>query len=411
MGARIRAHDWAATPLGSPESWPQSLRSALSICLHSSFPTAIYWGPELRLIYNDAWSPIPAERHPWALGRPAREVWSDIWEVIGPQFTGLMQNGEGLSTYDQMLPMVRDGQVCETYWNYSITAIRGESGAIAGIFNQGHETTDRVLRDRRREEEVGGLRRLVDQAPGFISVLRGPEHTFEFVNNTYRRLFGERDYVGRTFRDVFPDLADQGVYDRLDQVFAAGERFVARRLSVLLSTPDAPREEYFLDFLYEPLTDRAGRVTGIFCEGFDVTEGTLAERALREQTQALEALNGIAATTLAETDPERIIQSVTDAGVALSGAAYGAFFYNVLEPDGSVYMLYALSGAERNAFETFAQPAQHRGVRPDLPRRRRGAIRRYPRRSALRRRTAGCRTGTCRCGAISRCRWSRATAR
>jgi len=64
MGARIRAHNWAATPLGPIETWPQSLRSALSICLHSSFPTAIYWGPERRILYNDAWAPIPGPRHP-----------------------------------------------------------------------------------------------------------------------------------------------------------------------------------------------------------------------------------------------------------------------------------------------------------------------------------------------------------
>ena len=132
MGALIRAHDWSSSPLGEPESWPQSLRSALSICLHSSFPTAIYWGPELRLLYNDAWAPIPAERHPWALGRPAAEVWADIWPVVGPQFERVLACGEGLSAFDRMLPMVRGGQVGETYWNYSFTPIRGEDGSVRG---------------------------------------------------------------------------------------------------------------------------------------------------------------------------------------------------------------------------------------------------------------------------------------
>src|SRR3712207_5364938 len=74
MGERIRTFDWSATPPGAPEGWPSSLRAALSICLHSAFPTAIYWGPELIHLYNDAWVPIPADRHPWALGRPASEV-------------------------------------------------------------------------------------------------------------------------------------------------------------------------------------------------------------------------------------------------------------------------------------------------------------------------------------------------
>ena len=118
MGALIRSYDWTETPLGAPETWPQSLRSALSICLHSSFPTAIYWGADLRLLYNDAWAPIPADRHPRALGRPGAEVWADIWEVVGPQFAEVVRTGVGFSTYDQMLPMIRGGVQCETYWNY-----------------------------------------------------------------------------------------------------------------------------------------------------------------------------------------------------------------------------------------------------------------------------------------------------
>ena len=149
LGALIRGFDWASTPLGPPTSWPQSLRSALSICLTSSFPTAIYWGPELRLLYNDAWAPIPAERHPWALGMPGREVWSDIWEVVGPQLEEVLRTGRGFSTYDQMLPMKRGGRIHETYWNYSFTPVRGERGQVVGIFNQGNETTGSVLRHRR----------------------------------------------------------------------------------------------------------------------------------------------------------------------------------------------------------------------------------------------------------------------
>lgn len=158
MGARMRAHDWSASPLGSPEGWPQPLRSALSICLHSSFPTAIYWGPELRLLYNDAWMPVAADRHPWALGRRGEEVWNDIWSIVGAQFAQVIATGEGFATFDQMLPMVRGGAVTETFWNYSFTPIRGEDGTVVGIFNQGHETTDRVLSERRSLSERERLR-------------------------------------------------------------------------------------------------------------------------------------------------------------------------------------------------------------------------------------------------------------
>ena len=158
MGARMRAHDWSSSPLGAPADWPQSLRSALSICLHSSFPTAIYWGPELRLLYNDAWRPVAGDRHPWALGRRGDEVWHDIWSVVDTQFAQVVRTGEGFATFDQMLPMVRGGAVQETFWNYSFTPIRGEDGSVAGVFNQGHETTERVLDERRSFMERQRLR-------------------------------------------------------------------------------------------------------------------------------------------------------------------------------------------------------------------------------------------------------------
>jgi hypothetical protein len=100
MPARIRDFDWSPTSLGPLEQWPQSLKAALGICLNSAFPTAIYWGEELVLLYNDQWSSIPAERHPWALGRPASEVWADVWDVVGPQMEAVLRTGEGFSTYD-----------------------------------------------------------------------------------------------------------------------------------------------------------------------------------------------------------------------------------------------------------------------------------------------------------------------
>ncbi|MCC2977334.1 GAF domain-containing protein [Sphingomonas sp. PL-96] len=356
MGVRIRAHDWAATPLGSPEGWPQSLRSALSICLHSSLPSAIYWGPELRLLYNDAWSPIPAERHPWALGRPAREVWADIWDVLEPQIAQV-QAGQGFTTFDQMLPMMREGSARETYWNYSFTPIHGESGAVEGVFNQGHETTARILYERNREAERARQQRLFQQAPGFITILDGPEHRFEFVNDAYRRLFGDRAFVGKTIREAFPELEGQGFYEWLDQVYATGERFVAERTPITLDYPGAPPGERYLDFIYAPVTDEQGRVTGIFCEGFDITTAHLAQQALREQSTALETLYSIGAALTGELDLTRLIQMVTDAGVKLTGAQFGAYFHNATEVETDARLrLFTLSGAPREEFESLGLP-------------------------------------------------------
>jgi PAS domain S-box-containing protein len=151
MGERIRAHDWAATALGDPDTWPEVLRSALRICLSSAFPTAIYWGPDFVLLYNDSWAPIPAERHPGCLGQPGREVWSDIWDIIGPQLEAVRETGEGFSSFDQHLPMVRDGVPMTTYWDYSFTPLIDGAGRVLGVLNQGNERTAQVIGDRRQQ--------------------------------------------------------------------------------------------------------------------------------------------------------------------------------------------------------------------------------------------------------------------
>src|SRR3546814_17205330 len=135
MGARIRSFDWAATSIGPPERWPTALRVAINICLHSSLPTAIYWGPELRLIYNDAWAPIPAERHPSALGPPARAVWSDIWDLIEPQFEGVFRTAEGFSTLDPFLLMTRGRVPCAISCIVFFSPIRVHVGYGQGGFH------------------------------------------------------------------------------------------------------------------------------------------------------------------------------------------------------------------------------------------------------------------------------------
>ncbi|HEX4613719.1 MAG TPA: GAF domain-containing protein, partial [Urbifossiella sp.] len=149
MGERTRSFDWSLTALGPVAGWPQSLRSALSICLNSSFPIALYWGADLTLLYNDDWSPIPGTKHPWALGRPAREAWPEIWHIIEPLFGRVLATGEATRSKDQLLPMHRHGFTEECYFDYTFSPIRGESGAVEGVFNAVLETTTRVVGERR----------------------------------------------------------------------------------------------------------------------------------------------------------------------------------------------------------------------------------------------------------------------
>ncbi len=104
-GELIRSFDWAGTPLGPPENWPESLRTALVICLNSPIASAIYWGPDFITLYNDTWAHQEAGRHPWSMGRPGRESRADIWSTLAPQFEDARATGRGVSVTDQYLPM------------------------------------------------------------------------------------------------------------------------------------------------------------------------------------------------------------------------------------------------------------------------------------------------------------------
>src|SRR5437870_775152 len=149
-GALMRAIDWSATPLGPVECWPLTLRSALSVCLDSPLPMIIWWGPELVTLYNDAYRPMLGSRkHPGALGRPGRECWLDIWNVIGPMLEGALWRGKATFSDDLLLPLDRHGYREECYFTLSFSPIRDEAGRVHGVFTTAAETTQRVLGERR----------------------------------------------------------------------------------------------------------------------------------------------------------------------------------------------------------------------------------------------------------------------
>lgn len=265
MGRRIREFDWDSHPLGNFHYWPPALQMAMSLCLNSNFPTAVYWGPEFYVLYNDAWSVIPADRHPGALGRKGAELWSDIWDEVGPGFRDVFEHGRGVALYETMLPMVRGGARQETWWNYSLTPIREPGGHVAGIFNQGHEITETVLARRARIVELDRWREVFRQAPAPIALLRGPAHVFEVVNDAYKQLVGHREVIGKSVADALPEVVAQGFIQLLDNVYRTGKPFIGNGTRVQLQhTPGGQREDVVLDFIYQPLLDDAGRVEGIF---------------------------------------------------------------------------------------------------------------------------------------------------
>ena len=151
MGSRMRALDWSRTPLGSPEGWPQSLKTAVRIMLTSRQPMFVWWGPELINLYNDAYKSIVGGKHPGALGQPARQVWREIWPQIQPRADSALRTNEG--TYDEslLLIMERNGYPEETYYTFSYSPIPDDNGAAAGIICANTDDTRRIVGERQLE--------------------------------------------------------------------------------------------------------------------------------------------------------------------------------------------------------------------------------------------------------------------
>ncbi|SDS54263.1 PAS/PAC sensor hybrid histidine kinase [Halopseudomonas xinjiangensis] len=170
MGGRMRERDWSTTPLGSPDTWPQSLRSAVSICLNSPVLGTVLWGPDLCMLYNDTYIPSMAERHPDALGRPVAEVWKETWDAVAPMFHHAMATGEGFAEERIELPMVRRGQLEMTYWNITASPIRGEDGSVVGLFNQGFEITSQIVAERERASAQQQLQQLNERLATEVTV-------------------------------------------------------------------------------------------------------------------------------------------------------------------------------------------------------------------------------------------------
>ncbi len=285
MGAHIRGHDWANSLLGAPETWPQALSTCVGLLLNTQQPMYIWWGPQLLCFYNDAYrQSIGPERHPGSLGQPGRTVWEEIWPVIGPQIEQVLSGAGGVYHQDALVPITRNGRLEEVYWSYSYNPIFDPAvGAIGGVLVICTETTEQVISARRAAAERRQLSELFEQAPTFMAVLRGPEHRFELANPGYRRLIGNRSIIGRTVAEALPEVAGQGYLDLLDQVYRSGEPYIATGARYTIPTGAyGGSAERYLDFVYQPIKDADGRVTGIFVEGADVTQRTLAEVALRE---------------------------------------------------------------------------------------------------------------------------------
>jgi signal transduction histidine kinase len=257
----------------------------------------LWWGKELTQFYNDGYRPsIGSDKHPKALGQPGRQCWPEIWHIIGPQIEGVMSRGESTWHEDALVPIFRDGKLEDVYWTYSYSPVRDAQGVIRGTLVTCSDTTGRVMAEDALRTEQGRLLNMFQQAPGFLAVLRGPDHVFELHNPPYSELIGQRNVVGKSVLQALPEAASQGFIDILDCVYQSGEPFVAHSYPIdLQRSSGQPLERRYIDFTYQAMREADGTISGIIALGVDVTERKRAEDALRN-TEKLAAVGRLAAS-------------------------------------------------------------------------------------------------------------------
>src|SRR6202453_4844002 len=286
MGALTRAYRWAASPLGPPDTWPQSLRTAARLLLNTNHPMLLWWGPQLIQFYNDAYrQTMGPEFHPAALGRRCRECWGEIWDILAPQIQQVMSSGEGTSHENQLLPITHQGRLRQHLWTYSYSPV-DDGGRIGGILVVCRDIT----RERRataalheRETELARVQKIgriggveVDLRTGFQN-RRSPEYLLihglppEAVDESHkdwvRRIHPEdRQATERKFRDaVAGKVRDYTAQYRIIRPSDGETRWISVKSTIE--------------------RDANGRGLRLIGAHADVTEQVAAEQALRQSEE------------------------------------------------------------------------------------------------------------------------------
>lgn len=188
LGRTYRTVDWERTPLGPVSSWSDTLLNAVDLMLHTRFPIVLLWGPEFVLVYNEAYVHLIGDKHPGALGKPASEVFSEVWDLIGPMMQAVL-DGEGANwVEDQYVPLHRHGFLEECYFTFSYSPVRNRDGVVEGVMDIAAETTEQVISRRRMQtlrrltERLADVQNLEDVPSTALPVLRADPQDFPVVD-------------------------------------------------------------------------------------------------------------------------------------------------------------------------------------------------------------------------------------
>lgn len=308
MGELIRNFNWKETPVGSQETWAQSLRTVLSIVVNSKFPMFLWWGKDLIQFYNDAYRPSfgfgEESRHPNALGQKAEDCWTDVWPFIKPLIDDVLSGKGAIWHEDQMLPIFRNGRMEDVFWTFGYSAVNDESGRIAGVLVVCNETTQKVNALKALQYTEKTIRNLFIQAPVAVAVLKGEDMIVEFANERMFQLWGKqpKELSGKAIFEGLPESKGQGFEELLYAVYQTGKSYSAVALPINLPRKNV-LEKVYINLLYEPLREADGTISGIIAVAIDVSEQVRAHKKIEEAEEKTRRAIESAELGLYEIDP------------------------------------------------------------------------------------------------------------
>jgi len=267
MGALMRDHDWTGHPLGAPAGWPSLLKSTLRLVLTSNHPMLVWWGDDLHQFYNDAYRrTMDDQRHPAALGQRGADCWAEVWHIIGPEVDFVMA-GDGATWHENApLSFTRHGKREDMYWTYGYSPIQDEE-RVRGVLAVCADVTEDMRTRQLLKQSYVNVVESMDEGLAVIQIIlnaagKPVDYRFLEVNPSFERQTGLVDAVGKTARQLVPDLEERW-FDVYGKVALTGEavRFLEgsepmNRWFEVYATPVGAKENLMVALMFRDVTDR-----------------------------------------------------------------------------------------------------------------------------------------------------------